>query len=134
MHYLTTRIEFSAYHKLWNPDFSEAENKEVYQECHRGHGHNYVLEVTVKGATDKDSGMVVDLKRLNRLLMTEIFPHVDHKSLNDDVPFLEGIITTAENLSVVFWNIIEKKLSGAKLHKVKLLESERNVVEYFGEN
>jgi len=132
VHYLTTKIEFSAYHRLWNPKFSEQENHDIYQECARGHGHNYVLEVTVKGDANPETGMVMDLKRLNYLLKTEIFPVVDHKSLNSDVPYLKNRITTAENISAYFWDILKEKLQGAKLHKIKLAETEKNIVEYFG--
>ncbi len=133
MHYLTTKIGFSAYHRLWNPDFTDVQNLEIYQECFRGHGHNYVLEVTVKGRTDLQTGMVMDIKRLNRLLMTEIFPIVDHKNLNNDVAFLKHVIPTAENISIQFWKILKSKLQEADLHKIRLLESEKNIVEYFGE-
>lgn len=133
MHYLTTKIEFSAYHRLWNPSFTKEQNEEIYQECSRGHGHNYVLEITVKGCSDLQTGMVMDLKRLNRLLMKEVFPLVDHKSLNDDVHILKNIIPTAENVSYCLWNLIKPKLKDANLHRLKLFESEKNIVEYFGE-
>jgi|SRR3989344_990691 len=132
MHYLTTHIEFSAYHRLFNPEFSDEKNHEIYQECVRGHGHNYILEVTVHGQSRKDTGIVMDLKKLNHLLMTEIFPFVDHKSLNDDVPFLKNINPTAENISMAFWNIIQEKLRDAALYRIRLSESDRNIVEYFG--
>lgn len=133
MHYLTTKITFSAYHRLWNPDFTDVQNSEIYQECFRGHGHNYVLEVTVKGKADLQTGMVIDIKRLNRLLMTEIFPLVDHKNLNEDIACLKHVIPTAENISMQFWRILKNKLKDADLHKIRLLESEKNIVEYFGE-
>src|SRR3989338_5627091 len=118
MHILTTKIGFSSYHRLWNPDFSDLKNEEVYQECFRGHGHNYVLEVSVKGKTDPETGMVMDIKRLNKLLMTEIFPHVDHKNLNDDVLFLQGKIPTAEVISECCWNILKDRIQGAQLHRI----------------
>ncbi len=142
---------FSAYHRLWNPEFSDQKNEETYQECFRGHGHNYVLEVTVKGKPNGDTGMVMDIKRLHKLLMREIHVLVDHKSLNDNVEFLKGVIPTAENVSLRIWKILKDKLNDemlgsspinetfgnkpndADLHCVKLIESERNVVEYFGE-
>ncbi len=124
---------FSSYHRLWNPTFSDTENEEIYQECFRGHGHNYVLEVTVKGQTHPQTGMVMDIKRLNKLLMREIHTLVDHKNLNDDVEFLKGIIPTAENVSRGIWNLLKNKLKDADLYRIKLMESERNIVEYFGE-
>lgn len=131
MYYLTTKIEFSAYHRLWNPKFSDEKNKKIYQECFRGHGHNYMLETTVKGTLNPETGMVMNIKRLNQLLMTEIFPLVDHKNLNEDVPFLKGKIPTGEMISFCFWKILKDKLQDAKLHKLTLYESERNIVEYF---
>lgn len=133
MYYLTTKIMFSAYHQLWNPSFSEIENEEIYQECFRGHGHNYELEVTVKGEPNPDTGMVMDIKRLRKLLQKEIHTLVDHKNLNEDVFFLKGVIPTAENISAALWKILQEKITEAKLYKIKLLESERNIVEYFGE-
>lgn len=133
MHYLTTKIMFSAYHRLWNPEFSDAKNEEIYQECFRGHGHNYVLEVTVKGKPEPETGMVMDIKRLNKLVMREIHTLVDHKSLNDDVEFLKGVIPTAENVSYYFWKILKDKIQHADLYRIKLFESEKNIVEYYGE-
>lgn len=77
--------------------------------------------------------MVIDIKRLNRLLMTEIFPMVDHKNLNEDVTYLKHVIPTAENISIQFWKILKPKLIEVDLYKIRLLESEKNIVEYFGE-
>ena len=133
MHYLTTKIMFSSFHRLWNPKFSDPQNEEIYQEYFRGHGHNYVLEVTVKGQPHPQTGMVMDIKRLNKLLMREVHTLVDHKSLNDDVEFLKGIIPTAENVSQGIWSLLKNKLQDADLYRIKLMESERNIVEYFGE-
>ena len=133
MHYLTTKIMFSSYHRLWNPKFLDSENEEIYQECFRGHGHNYVLEVTVKGQAHPHTGMVMDIKRLNKLLMREIHTLVDHKNLNEDVEFLKDIIPTAENVSQRIWSLLKTKLKDADLYRIKLVESERNIVEYFGE-
>jgi len=124
---------FSSYHRLWNPKFLDSENEEIYQECFRGHGHNYVLEVTVKGETHPHTGMVMDIKRLNKLLMREIHTLVDHKNLNEDVEFLKDIIPTAENVSQRIWSLLKTKLKDADLYRIKLVESERNIVEYFGE-
>ena len=133
MHYLTTRIEFSAYHKLWNPNFTPQQNEEVYEECSRGHGHNYIVEVTVKGNADPQTGMVMDLKKLNRLIKQEIYTYCDHKNLNQDVTFLEGVIPTAENLSTVFWKVLAPKIKDANLYRVRVCESQKNVAEYYGD-
>jgi len=123
---------FSAYHRLWNPEFSQEKNEEIFQECFRGHGHNYVLEVTIQGEVDPHTGMVMDIKRLKKFLMKEIHTLVDHKNLNSDVEFLKDIIPTAENMCTSLWKIISEKLKEAKLYRLKLFESENNIVEYFG--
>jgi 6-pyruvoyltetrahydropterin/6-carboxytetrahydropterin synthase len=135
MVYVTRRAQFSASHRLFNPSFSDEQNEEVFDKCNNinGHGHNYVLEVTVKGQPDPDTGYVIDLKRLARLMEREIIDHVDHKHLNMDVDFLRGVIPTAENLAVLFWQRLEPKIDAGTLHSVKLYESDNNFVEYFGE-
>lgn len=109
-------------------------NDEIFDKCNNffGHGHNYVLEVTVAGLPNPQTGYVIDLKKLKRIIYDEIFDKVDHKHLNYDVDFLKGIIPTAENLAVSFWRILETKISDGKLHKIRLFESESSYVEYFG--
>ncbi|MCH6580066.1 MAG: 6-carboxytetrahydropterin synthase, partial [Nitrospinae bacterium] len=97
-----------------------------------GHGHNYVMEVTVRGEVHPETGMVLDLKVLKKLVNEEIILKVDHKNLNVDVPFLKDIIPTAENLAIHFWEVLESKLEGGELHEIKLYESERNFVIYRG--
>jgi len=99
-----------------------------------GHGHNYVLEVTVAGVPNPETGYVIDLKKLKKIIKEEIFDYVDHKHLNYDVPFLRGIIPSAENIAVVFWRILEDKIKEGKLHRIKLFESDNNFVEYYGES
>jgi 6-pyruvoyltetrahydropterin/6-carboxytetrahydropterin synthase len=126
---------FSSAHRLFNPEFSDERNEAVYDKCNNfyGHGHNYYLEVTVKGMPDISTGYVIDLKKLKKILMEEIVEKVDHKHLNFDVDFLRGIIPTVENLCVVFWNLLSKKLPEASLHKIKLHETDDSYCEYFGE-
>ncbi len=133
--YITRKEHFSASHRLHNPEWSEEKNHAFYDKCNnpRGHGHNYVLEVTVAGIPDPESGYVIDLKKLSDIIEEEILDKVDHKHLNYDVDFLQGIIPTAENLAVMFWKILEPKLPSGRLHAVKLFESDNNFVEYFGE-
>jgi 6-pyruvoyltetrahydropterin/6-carboxytetrahydropterin synthase len=135
MVYVTRRAHFSASHRLFNPTFSDAKNEAVFDKCNNfhGHGHNYRLEVTVKGVPDADTGYVIDLKVLARLIEDEIIDHVDHKHLNFDVDFLRGVIPTAENIAIAFWRILEPKITSGTLHSVRLFESENNFVEYFGE-
>src|SRR5438105_1401197 len=112
MIYVTRRAQFSAAHRLFNPAFSDQKNEEVFDKCNNffGHGHNYTLEVTVAGVPDAATGYVIDLKKLGRLIDEHILAHVDHKHLNHDVPELEGIIPTAENIALVFWNILSKHI------------------------
>ncbi|MDB5034478.1 MAG: hypothetical protein JWQ98_1719 [Chlorobi bacterium] len=135
MIYVTRRAHFSAAHRLYNPGFSDARNEAVFDKCNNyyGHGHNYQMEVTVKGIPDPETGYVIDLKFLARLIEEEILVKVDHKHLNFDVDFLSGVIPTAENIAIAFWRILEPKISSGILHSLKLYESENNFVEYFGE-
>lgn len=134
MIYITRRLEFCASHRLYNPRFSDQENAEIFGLCNNpnGHGHNYVLEVTVKGDVAPDTGMVLDLKSLKKLINREIIDKVDHKNLNVDVEFLKGVIPTAENIAIKFWELIEPKIENGALHELKLYESERNYVVYRG--
>jgi 6-pyruvoyltetrahydropterin/6-carboxytetrahydropterin synthase len=133
--YVTRREVFSASHRLWNSDLSEKQNIELFDQCANpnGHGHNYVLEVTVVGNVKNESGYVVDLKKIKRLVRTEIISKVDHKHLNYDVDFLKDTIPTAENIVHVFWQVLKSKLSGAQLYAIRLHETENNMVEYRGE-
>lgn len=134
MVYVTRKIEFSAAHRLFNPTFTDEHNEKVFDKCNNplGHGHNYVLEVTVAGIPHPETGYVIDLKKLKHIIKENLYEYVDHKHLNYDVPFLKGIIPSAENLAVVFWRILDDKITEGKLYKIKLFESDNNFVEYFG--
>ncbi|HCA79561.1 MAG TPA: 6-pyruvoyl tetrahydrobiopterin synthase [Bacteroidetes bacterium] len=134
MIYVTRRLTFSASHRLFNPSFSAAENERIFDKCSNvhGHGHNYVLEVTVAGEPNPETGYVIDLKKLKAIVMREIIEKVDHKHLNHDVEFLSGIIPTAENIARAFWKILEPQITEGKLHSVRLHETENNVVEVLG--
>lgn len=127
--FLTVRQHFSAAHRLYRPDWSLAKNREVFGLCANpnGHGHNYLLEVTVEGPIQEETGMILDMKDLKALIQEEILDRVDHRNLNLDVPFLEGIIPTAENLAVAFWGILDEKIPAGRLHEVRVHETERNV-------
>jgi len=134
---LTRREEFSASHRLHNPALSDEENRSLYGICNNpnGHGHNYELEVTVTGGIPARTGMVMNLTDLMRILRERVLPRVDHKHLNIDVPFLEGIIPTAENLVVALWDQIEPELEhfeGCRLHRIRLYESRNSFVDYRG--
>lgn len=136
MVYISRKVEFCASHRLHSPAMSEAENQALYSKCNNpgGHGHNYVLEVTVGGTIGRNTGMVMDLKRLKDLLEQEIVDRVDHKNINIDVDFMQGVIPTAENMAVSFWNLLEGKLpEGCKLVEVRLWETDNNVAFYRGE-
>jgi 6-pyruvoyltetrahydropterin/6-carboxytetrahydropterin synthase len=132
---ITRREEFSAAHRLHDPRLSDEENRRLYGPCNTDHGHNYAVEVTVRGPVPR-SGMVVDLNVLMSILREEVVSAVDHKHLNRDVPFLSGVIPTAENVAVAFWRRIEPRLAafeGARLCRVRVYESRDNFVDYLGE-
>jgi 6-pyruvoyltetrahydropterin/6-carboxytetrahydropterin synthase len=135
MVYVTRKAHFSASHRLFNPGWADAKNQEVFGKCNnpRGHGHNYDVEVTVAGAPPRETGMVIDLKKLSDIIENEVIELVDHKHLNDDVEFMKGVIPTAENIAVAFWKILEPKIKEGKLFSIKLYESPNNFVEYRGE-
>ena len=134
MIYITRKLEFCASHRLYNPEYSDEKNAQVFGLCNNpnGNGHNYVMEVTVRGEVHPETGMVLDLKALKQLVNEEIILKVDHKNLNVDVPFLKDVIPTAENLAIRFWETLEDKLEGGELYEIKLYESERNFVIYRG--
>lgn len=135
MIYVTRKSTFSAAHRLYNPTFSDERNQAVFDKCNnpRGHGHNYVLEVTVRGLPDPLTGYVIDLKELKDILEEVIIDKVDHKHLNYDVDFLRGTIPTVENLCVAFWDQLRDRLPSGELHRIRLYESDQNVADYYGE-
>ena len=135
MVYLTRRASFSASHRLWSRQLTEAENYAVYEKCANpnGHGHNYVLEVTVRGTPDPQTGMVLNLTQLKDAMHEQVVNWVDHKHLNYDVPWLEGSIPTTEVLVVKFWDRLAEALPKGLLYEVKLYETENNIASYRGE-
>ena len=134
MIFITRRETFSASHRLYNPQLSEARNLELFDKCANpnGHGHNYVLEVTVAGEPQEETGYVIDMKRLKDIIRRELISKVDHKHLNHDVDFLKDVIPTSENIAKAFWNVLKDKLGDARLHSIRLQETENNSVEYRG--
>lgn len=134
MIYLTRKEHFCSSHQLSNPNFSDKENFEIYGKCAypHGHGHNYEIEVTVAGEPDENTGMILDLKKLSEIIDKEILEKVDHKHLNIDVDFLQGVIPTAENLCMVFWKILDPKISPGRLYSIKVFETPNNYAEYRG--
>jgi 6-pyruvoyltetrahydropterin/6-carboxytetrahydropterin synthase len=126
---VSRRESFNAAHQLRDPRLSDAENSELFGKCANLHGHNYVLEVVVAGEIDQATGYVLDLKRLSDVISKRIVEEVDHRNLNTDVPWLEGLIPTAENLAVAFWERIRSELPDGSLRSVRLWETDKNWAE-----
>jgi len=135
MIFLTRYEHFNAAHKLYNPEWTEEKNNEVFGKCANAnwHGHNYELIVTIKGEINKDTGFLMDAKKLSEILQTYVCDKLDHRNLNMDVNFMTGKLASTENLAVAIWEQIEPHLpTNVKLHCVKLYETPRICVEYFG--
>lgn len=134
--YLTRRERFNAAHKLWNPAWSERDNLEIFGKCANPnwHGHNYELFVTVKGAPHVETGFCIDLKILSKIIQKRVIDLADHKNLDLDVAFMQGKMSTAENIAIAIWEQLEDEIkhAGCTLHAIKLYETENNIVEYFG--
>lgn len=134
--YITRRETFNAAHKLWREEWSTEKNFEVFGRCsnQNWHGHNFTIYVTVKGLPNKETGFVINLKDLSRIIQKHVVDEIDHKNLNLDVHFLKGIIASTENVAIAIWDQIEEPISnlGGELVKIKLEETENNFVEYFG--
>jgi 6-pyruvoyltetrahydropterin/6-carboxytetrahydropterin synthase len=136
MVYLTRVEHFNAAHKLFNPAWSREQNEAVFGKCanENWHGHNYELLVTVKGRPSVETGFVMDAKKLSSLLKESVLEKLDHKNLNLDVDFLKGQFCSTENVAVAIWKQLEHRLpQGVQLHCIKLYETPRIYVEYFGE-
>ena len=137
MMYVVRKEHFNAAHRLYNPAWTDERNWEVFGNCSNknGHGHNFDLEVTVAGEIMPETGFVMDMKVLGDLITREITDKVDHKNLNLDVDFLQGVIPSCENLIIAFWNILAPQiaaLGSARLHRIRLQETNKNSVEYLG--
>jgi 6-pyruvoyltetrahydropterin/6-carboxytetrahydropterin synthase len=135
MLYITRREVFSSAHRLHNTNLSDEENKNLFGKCNNpnGHGHNYTLEVMVAGNINPKTGYVVDLKQLKDIIIENVISKVDHKHLNHDVDFLEGINPTTENFAVKIWDQLVDKIPAGQLYSIKLYETENNYIEYKGE-
>jgi 6-pyruvoyltetrahydropterin/6-carboxytetrahydropterin synthase len=136
MVYLTRLEHFNAAHKLYNPNWSKEKNDEVFGECanENWHGHNFDLYVTIKGEPDKESGFLMDVKRLSVLIKENVVEKLDHKNLNLDVEFLKDKMCSTENLAIGIWEQLNAHLPRhVTLHCIKLYETPRIYVEYFGE-
>ena len=131
---LSKRIEFSASHRYWNNDFTEEENLSIFGKCtsEYGHGHNYVLETTVRGPVDEDTGMIINIYKLKPILKS-VLKQFDHKFLNLDTDYFEKLIPTTENFAKILYECINEKLkdSECELLKVRLYETKDLYVDYW---
>jgi 6-pyruvoyltetrahydropterin/6-carboxytetrahydropterin synthase len=132
---VTRRVHFSAAHRLNSPSLSDAENERLYGPCSNPnwHGHNYEMDVTVEGEIDPATGYVLDLKRLREVAEEVVVRDLDHRNLNLDVRWLEGVIPSTENLVVAIWNRLAPEVPSGRLVRLVLWETPRNSVEYTGE-
>lgn len=136
MVYLTRKEHFNAAHKLYNPNWTKEKNEAMFGPCanENWHGHNYDLYVTVKGKPNPETGFVFDAKKLGEIIREIIIEQLDHKNLNIDVPFLQGQMCSTENLAISIWQQLQPHLpTDIKLHCIKLYETARIYVEYYGE-
>lgn len=135
--YVTRRERFNAAHKLWNHDWSDEKNHEVFGKCANPnwHGHNYEVHVTIKGEPAPDTGYCMDLKVLSQILKEHVVEPLDHKNLNLDVPWMKGKMASTEILIIEIWNQLFEpiKAVGCTLHSIRLYETENNYADYFGE-
>ena len=135
MIYLTRHEHFNAAHKLYNPNWTEEKNTQVFGKCANAnwHGHNYDLIVTIKGEVNAETGFLMDAKILSEVLNKHVCEKLDHKNLNLDVDFMKDKLASTENLAIAIWEQIAPHLpTNVKLHCVKLYETPRICVEYFG--
>jgi 6-pyruvoyltetrahydropterin/6-carboxytetrahydropterin synthase len=132
---VTRRLHFNAAHRVHNPSLSDAENTALFGKCNNPnwHGHNYKLDVSVKGEVSAKTGYVVDLARLKDVVTREVIDKVDHRNMNLEVPFMKGLIPTTENIIVAMWKVIVPAIAPAKLERLVLWETENNAAEYRGE-
>ncbi len=131
---LTKRVQFSAGHRLFNPELSDEENRRLYGKCSNpgGHGHNYALEVTVEGELDPRTGMVVNFAELEATIRREVLDRFDHKNLNTEVDALRGLVPTAENIAVAIWKCLEPNVAPGRLVEVRVAETDTNIATYRG--
>ncbi|MBP1674100.1 MAG: 6-pyruvoyl tetrahydrobiopterin synthase [Bacteroidetes bacterium] len=136
MIYITRRERFSAAHRMYRNDWTDEENLRVFGKCSNPnwHGHDYVLQVTVKGIVPEELGFFMNITTLKQIIKDKIIDKADHKNLNLDVSFMRGKIATTENLVIAIWNELKPAIEkeGAVLHCVKIAETENNSIEYYG--
>ncbi len=135
---ITRRERFNAAHRLFRPEYSPEKNLEVFGKCSNPnwHGHNYELYVTVSGPVNPETGFVINLKILSRIIREKVLDKLDHKNINLEVSFMKGKLASSENLVMAIWEQLEEPIrrEGVRLHRIKLYETENNFVEYLGDN
>jgi len=136
MVFITRRERFNAAHRLFREDYSDEKNLEVFGKCSNPlwHGHNYELYVTVKGEINPETGFLINLKDLSRLVRERVIEKLDHRNINLEVDFMQGRLASTENLARAIWEQLEAgvRMLGAELHSIRVSETENNIVEYFG--
>jgi 6-pyruvoyltetrahydropterin/6-carboxytetrahydropterin synthase len=132
---VTRRLQFNAAHRVHNPALSDEENERLFGKCNNpnGHGHNYTLDVSVRGEVDERTGYVIDLAVLKRIAEQKAVDLIDHKNLNLDVAFMRGVIPTSENIVVAIWRELAPAIERGTLVRLVLWETPNNYVEYTGE-
>ena len=132
---VTRRLHFNAAHRVHNPALSAEENAQLFGKCNNPnwHGHNYRLDVSVRGPIDERTGYVIDLGRLRDIVEREVIAVTDHRNLNLEVPYMQGINPTTENLVVAMWRVLAPAIAPARLVRLRLWETDNNTVEYDGE-
>lgn len=132
---VTRRLHFNAAHRVHNPALSAEENAQLFGKCNNPnwHGHNYRLDVSVRGPIDERTGYVIDLGQLRDIVEREVIAVTDHRNLNLEVPYMQGINPTTENLVVAMWRVLAPAIAPARLVRLRLWETDNNTVEYDGE-
>lgn len=130
--YITKVYYFCAAHQYGNPKWSEAKNKEVFGPDARVHGHNYQLEVTVTGEIDPDTGFLIDLGELSKIVNDNVLSKLDHSQFEKDLPYFKDKQPSSENLVIFIWQEISKRLTGAKLHRIRIIETPTIYTDYYG--
>ena len=136
MMFITRRERFNAAHRLYRADYNDEQNLAVFGKCSNPnwHGHNYVLYVTIKGEVNPETGFLCNLKTLSTIIKQEVTDKLDHKNMNLEVDFMTGKLASTENLAMAVWEVLSKPVEdlGARLHCIKIEETENNSVEYYG--
>ena len=131
---VTRRLHFNAAHRVYNPALSDEENDRIFGKCNNPnwHGHNYTLDVSVAGEIDERTGYVLDLGKLRDIVTREVVAKADHRNLNLEVDFMQGLIPTTENMVVACWRVLAPHVAPARLKRLVLWETPNNYVEYEG--